>query len=129
MNAAVRNYCLRILPSKMSVPKATSFENNFLHGNPVIFHLHREGVSGTRHLLTLYCRHICAPLTWVNFNKLSPYTLNSSCFTSAKVLSSANEYCGIVCLWWLYNLCAVARFALCEKSKESGVITNVQNHK
>ena len=27
MNAALRDYCLRILPPKMSVPKATSFEN------------------------------------------------------------------------------------------------------
>jgi len=84
MIAAVRNYCLRILPPKMSVPKATPFENKTLHENPFIFHLHREGVSDARHLLSLYCRHIYAPMTWVTFNNASPETLHSLCITSAK---------------------------------------------
>jgi len=63
MNAAVRNYCLRILPPKISALKATPFENKTLHGNPVVFHLHREGVSDARHLLLLYRKHIYASIS------------------------------------------------------------------
>jgi hypothetical protein len=51
--------------------KATSFEYKILRGNPLIFHL-RIGESGSdvRHLWYIYCRHIYAPMTCVNFKNV-----------------------------------------------------------